>query len=87
MVTRTWWGMLAVLALCVGTAWLTSLAGLTPLVLVSGSGSELYRGVGAIVLGGLALSTVLTLYVVPSLLSILWRDVTKGPVVGSPTAR
>lgn len=52
---------------------LTSLAGLSPLVLFPGSGSELYRGVGAVVLGGLALSTVLTLFVVPALFSILWR--------------
>ncbi|PRQ04414.1 Multidrug resistance protein MdtB [Enhygromyxa salina] len=52
---------------------LTSLAGLVPMVVSPGSGSELYRGVGAIVLGGLALSTVLTLYVVPSLFTLLWR--------------
>lgn len=52
---------------------LTSLAGLVPMVIFPGSGSELYRGVGAIVLGGLALSTVLTLYVVPSLFTLLWR--------------
>jgi hydrophobic/amphiphilic exporter-1 (mainly G- bacteria), HAE1 family len=52
---------------------LTSLAGLIPMVVFPGSGSELYRGVGAIVLGGLALSTVLTLYVVPSSFVLLWR--------------
>lgn len=51
----------------------TSLAGLAPMVVFPGSGSELYRGVGAIVLGGLALSTVLTLYVVPSLFRLIWR--------------
>lgn len=52
---------------------LTSLAGLVPMVVVPGSGSELYRGVGAIVLGGLALSTVLTIYVVPALFVLIWR--------------
>jgi HAE1 family hydrophobic/amphiphilic exporter-1 len=52
---------------------LTSLVGLVPMVLFPGSGSELYRGVGAIVLGGLALSTVLTLYVVPAAFVLLWR--------------
>ena len=52
---------------------LTSLAGLSPLVLFPGSGSELYRGVGAIVLGGLALSTVLTVFMVPAMFSLLYR--------------
>ncbi len=51
----------------------TSLAGLLPMVIFSGSGSELYRGVGAIVLGGLLLSTVFTLFVVPSAFTLLWR--------------
>ena len=51
----------------------TSLAGLLPMVVFSGSGSELYRGVGAIVLGGLLLSTVLTLFVVPTAFTLLWR--------------
>ncbi|MCB9787959.1 MAG: efflux RND transporter permease subunit [Deltaproteobacteria bacterium] len=51
----------------------TSLVGLLPLVLFPGSGSELYRGVGAVVLGGLALSTVLTIYVVPAVFTLLWR--------------
>ncbi|MCF6283113.1 MAG: efflux RND transporter permease subunit [Candidatus Polarisedimenticolaceae bacterium] len=49
----------------------TSLFGLLPLVLSTGSGSELYRGLGSVILGGLALSTVLTLFVVPALLSFL----------------
>ena len=51
----------------------TSLAGLLPMVIFSGSGSELYRGVGAIVLGGLLLSTVFTLFVVPTTFTLLWK--------------
>lgn len=51
----------------------TSLAGLLPMVMIPGSGSELYRGVGSIVLGGLALSTALTIFVVPALFALLWR--------------
>lgn len=51
----------------------TSLAGLLPMVLFPGSGSELYRGVGAIVLGGLLLGTLLTLFVVPALFTLVWR--------------
>ena len=52
---------------------LTSLAGLLPMVVNPGAGSELYRGVGSIVLGGLALSTVLSLLVVPAVFSSIWR--------------
>lgn len=52
---------------------LTSLAGLLPLVLFPGSGSELYRGVGAVVLGGLAFSTALTLVAAPAVFAVLWR--------------
>ena len=47
----------------------TSLFGMLPLVLSTGAGSELYRGLGGVILGGLALSTVFTLFVVPSLLA------------------
>ena len=49
----------------------TSLFGLLPLVLATGSGSELYRGLGSVILGGLAVSTLLTLFVVPALLAFL----------------
>ncbi|MDJ0783479.1 MAG: efflux RND transporter permease subunit [Desulfosarcinaceae bacterium] len=47
----------------------TSLFGMLPLVLSTGAGSELYRGLGSILLGGLAVSTVFTLFVIPCLLS------------------
>lgn len=60
----------------------TSLAGLLPLVVFPGSGSELYRGIGGVVLGGLALSTVLSLFVVPAVFSVLWR--LRGAVVRVP---
>jgi len=49
---------------------LTSVFGMLPLVLFPGAGSELYRGLGSVVVGGLALSAVLTLLVVPPLLSV-----------------
>jgi HAE1 family hydrophobic/amphiphilic exporter-1 len=39
-----------------------------PLVVAPGPGSELYRGLGSVILGGLALSTVFTIFVIPSLL-------------------
>jgi HAE1 family hydrophobic/amphiphilic exporter-1 len=50
---------------------ITTLFGLLPLVLMPGAGSELYRGLGAVVLGGLAFSTVFTLVLVPSLFTLM----------------
>jgi len=47
----------------------TSVFGMLPLVLSTGAGSELYRGLGSVILGGLAFSTVFTLFVIPALLS------------------
>lgn len=47
---------------------LTSVCGLLPLVIFSGSGSEIYRGLGAVIIGGLVFSTLISLFVIPSLL-------------------
>ena len=49
---------------------LTSVVGMLPLVLFPGAGSELYRGLGSVVVGGLSLSAVLTLLIVPPILSV-----------------
>ncbi len=49
---------------------LTSIFGMLPLVVFPGSGSELYRGLGSVVLGGLALSAVLTMAIVPPMMSL-----------------
>lgn len=46
----------------------TTIFGLAPLVLIPGAGTELYRGLGVIVLAGLACSTVVTLTFLPCLL-------------------
>jgi HAE1 family hydrophobic/amphiphilic exporter-1 len=43
----------------------TTIVGLIPLVVAPGAGSELYRGLGAVILGGLAISTLFTLILVP----------------------
>ncbi len=50
---------------------ITSVAGMTPLVVFGGAGSELYRGLGAVVIGGLLLSTIFTLFLTPSLMSLM----------------
>jgi HAE1 family hydrophobic/amphiphilic exporter-1 len=44
----------------------TTIFGLLPLVLFPGAGSELYRGLGSVLLGGLAVSTIFTLFLVPT---------------------
>jgi HAE1 family hydrophobic/amphiphilic exporter-1 len=48
----------------------TTVFGMLPLILFPGAGSELYRGIGAVVVGGLALSTVFTLFLVPAVMSL-----------------
>ena len=65
----------------------TTVFGLAPLVLFPGAGSELYRGLGSVVLGGLLVSTVFTLVLVPTLFSLMlearqWvANRVAGPVV------
>jgi len=46
---------------------LTSILGMVPLVFRPGPGSELYQGLGAVIVGGLAVSTVFTLILTPVL--------------------
>jgi len=63
---------------------LTSVMGMLPLVLFPGAGSELYRGLGTVVVSGLALSAVLTLAIIPPLLTLFLsaaQAVGSGPVV------
>ena len=48
---------------------LTTICGLLPLVVLPGAGSELYRGVGAIVLAGLVGAALVTLVFLPALLA------------------
>lgn len=55
----------------------SSILGFLPLVVSSGAGSELYRGMGAVQLGGMTLSTLFTLVLVPTMFS-LWLDAQAG---------
>ncbi len=48
----------------------TSILGMLPLVVLPGAGSELYRGLGSVVVGGLALSSVVTLFLTPLVFSL-----------------
>jgi multidrug efflux pump subunit AcrB len=48
----------------------TSLFGMLPLLLLPGAGTELYRGLAAVIVGGMAMSTLFTLILLPSLLRL-----------------
>ena len=52
----------------------TTIFGLAPLVLIPGEGTELYRGVGVIVLSGILVSTLLSLTFLPALLVSVIKD-------------
>ena len=58
---------------------LTSVFGMLPLVLFPGPGSELYRGLGSVVVGGLLVSTLFTLVLIPCLLCLVLDVTTRLP--------
>ena len=60
---------------------LTSLFGMLPLMLVPGVGSEIYRGLATVIVGGMAISALFTLILMPSLL-LLGRS--KSPSLSNP---
>jgi HAE1 family hydrophobic/amphiphilic exporter-1 len=70
----------------------TTVFGMLPLVLAPGAGSELYRGLGAVIIGGLVIATVFTLFLVPTLFSLTleakslllggWRRLVGAPSAG-----
>ena len=49
---------------------LTSIFGMLPLLLMPGAGTELYRGLAGVIVGGMCVSTIFTLILLPSLLRI-----------------
>ncbi|MGB3639157.1 MAG: efflux RND transporter permease subunit [Rivularia sp. (in: cyanobacteria)] len=51
----------------------TSVLGMLPLAVIPGKGAELYQGLGIVLTGGLAFSTILTPTIVPALMGLL-RD-------------
>jgi HAE1 family hydrophobic/amphiphilic exporter-1 len=51
---------------------LTTIAGQLPLAVFPGAGSELYRGLAAVMVGGLLISAAGTLVLVPSVLSVVF---------------
>jgi multidrug efflux pump subunit AcrB len=62
---------------------LATLFGLIPMALALGAGSEAYAPLARAIIGGLAVSVVLTVFIVPCAYFILYRRQEK-PVAGSP---
>jgi len=51
-----------------------TVAGHFPLVLVSGAGAEARNSIGLVLVGGMAIGTLFTLFVVPSIYMLIARD-------------
>jgi multidrug efflux pump subunit AcrB len=49
---------------------LTAIFGMLPLVIVPGPGAEIYRGLGAVIVGGILVSHVFTLILIPAMLRL-----------------
>ncbi len=64
---------------------LATIAGLAPLALGIGAGAEIQRPLATAVIGGLLVSTLVSLLVIPSLVRLAFRSSTPSPV--SPTPR
>ena len=74
----------------------TSFFGMLPLLLVPGAGSVIYRGLAAVIVGGLAFSTLFTIVLLPCLLRLSKHDFiakaateknVKAPLAQLPSAR
>ena len=64
---------------------LTSLFGMLPLLLLPGAGSVIYRGLAAVIVGGMTVSTLFTLILLPTLLQLtLPRFVTPSVLKPGP---
>jgi multidrug efflux pump subunit AcrB len=59
----------------------TSLFGMLPLMLMPGAGTELYRGMASVIVGGMLVSTLFTLILLPSLLRMNEERYTLGQPV------
>jgi len=67
---------------------MTTFFGQLPLALMPGAGSELYRGLASVMLGGLLVATIGTLVIVPTVLSVVMsvRTRVSGTQAATPVA-
>ncbi len=57
-----------------------TIAGHFPLTLVTGAGAEARNSIGLVLVGGMAIGTIFTLFVIPSIYMLIARDHSKVPV-------
>ena len=68
---------------------LTSLMGMLPLVLAPGAGSAIYKGLATVIVGGMAVSTLFTLVLLPCLLRLepVSLSMIRNKITGSPSRK
>jgi multidrug efflux pump subunit AcrB len=64
---------------------LTSIFGMLPLVLMPGTGSVIYRGLATVIVGGMSVSTIFTLVLLPCLLRVGERSLVASGEAPNPT--
>jgi len=57
-----------------------TIAGHFPLILVTGAGAEARNSIGLVLVGGMAIGTLFTLFVIPSVYMLVARDHAKGTI-------
>ena len=62
---------------------ISTIAGYMPLLLVSGAGAAARNSIGLVLVGGMTIGTLFTLFVIPSVYMLIARDHQQAPV-GSP---
>ena len=63
---------------------LTSIFGMLPLLLMPGAGSVIYRGLAAVIVGGMCVSTLFTLLLLPCFLRMGEKQSAAVPVPETP---
>jgi multidrug efflux pump len=54
--------------------------GAVPLALATGAGAESRQQIGWVIVGGMSLGTLLTIFVVPTVYTLFARKTTPGPI-------
>jgi multidrug efflux pump subunit AcrB len=66
---------------------LTSIFGMLPLMLIPGAGSQIYRGLATVIIGGMLVSAIFTLILIPSILRLpplRWAQLLRRKIDTSP---